>query len=249
MKTSLMTGRRGGRTVVVTVMGAILGLAAAPASAGSVAFPDFSNVGGLRLNGSAQAEGGVLRLTQNSGDQAGSAFSEAKVVNPSKSIRTKFRFRIHDSGDPADGLAFVIHRDPRGAEALGSNGHHLGYGEREDEQVRIRRSVAVEFNLHYGRSQGRVRVRTNGRTDRAPLASAGMNMYDRDWRVWIAYSPNTERLKVFVAQSDTKPDRPRLVTKVDLAEVLGGTGHAGFTAATGGAAAVHDIQSWRMRNP
>ena len=82
-------------------------------------------------------------------------------------------FTYQDAGGGgADGAAFVLQNDPRGAAALGGAGDGLGYSG-------ITPSVALEFNIYSSNGPG-IAFRTNGVTgtpyaSTAPLNVAGGN--------------------------------------------------------------------------
>src|SRR5262249_5843197 len=79
----------------------------------------------------------VLRLTDNGGGEASSAFYNTRVgVAPFTTT-----FTLHDTGDAsADSLSFVIQNDPRGLAALGAGGGGGGY-------AGITHSIAIKFDL------------------------------------------------------------------------------------------------------
>lgn len=107
----------------------------------------------LRLNGSAQLiSSSVLRLTPNydlPGDPpAGSAWLP-NTINVAQGFSVNFQFQLTnlsgepdpDDGSGADGFAFVIQNDPRGASTLGAGAGGLGY-------MYIWNSLAVEFDTY-----------------------------------------------------------------------------------------------------
>jgi len=85
----------------------------------------------LTLNGSATATTNNLNLGNNITDQVFSGFFPT-AINSSSTISGSFKFSLIDGGairnigDQADGIAFVIHADPSGANALGSGGDGVG---------------------------------------------------------------------------------------------------------------------------
>ena len=93
---------------------------------------------------------GIIRLTSEIGsagglpDQKGAAWlsSKQKMDRP---WTATFSYICWATGtDPADGIALVIHNDPRGTSALGGVGGNLGYA---GSGVFINKSVAVCLNV------------------------------------------------------------------------------------------------------
>src|SRR6267142_4440511 len=107
-----------------------LSLCALPAMGQGFGFNNFSSTANLTPNGNAGQSGTVLRLNSASTHKVGSAwYNTAQPV--SGGFTTIFTFKISDTGAtdpfPADGLAFVIQNDTRGATALGGDGGCIGY--------------------------------------------------------------------------------------------------------------------------
>lgn len=207
-------------------------------------YPDFGFVDGLRLNGTASSVLGRLRLT-NSVAQAGTAFTDTALLEPSRSFSSAFAFQV--TGGPADGLAFVLHRDPRGAAAVGVSGGALGYGD-------IKPSVTVEFDTYFNDAPAadpnanHVAVSLDGNwlgavaTHVPPFALAnGAPTY-----VWIDYDAASKSMAIYLSKAATKPAAPSLKLQIDLAARLGGPAFAGFTAGTGNAFATQEFLSWRL---
>jgi hypothetical protein len=99
--------------------------------------------------GQAQVLNNVLRLTplvQGVG-QAGAAWM-VQPLSVLHGFELLFKFRVtpppptdRKASFPADGFAFVLHRDPRRTAALGGSGTQLGYGGLEN-------AIAVQFCMH-----------------------------------------------------------------------------------------------------
>ncbi|HET7590322.1 MAG TPA: L-type lectin-domain containing protein [Solirubrobacterales bacterium] len=233
---------------------------AAPAGAATLFdYPDFSNTAGLTLNGSAAQTGNVLRLTPPEGNKAGSAFGTAPI-DPQQTWQTQFQLHMHDEtfvpGDPADGIAFVIQ-----SEGLGGGsglGGSLGYGN-------VKPSVAVEFDIFYNEVGGdpvgdHVSILSEGDTTKhlqcasegAPngpcTAALPFPIYGSPVHAWVEYDATTQRLKVFLGQTASKPAAPLLDHQISFAPV-GSSAYAGFTAATGAHNATQDVLSWQFGRP
>src|SRR5437899_1726240 len=107
-----------------------LSLCALPAKGQGFGFNDFSSTAGLTLLAPAAQSGNVLRLTPGGIHQVGGAwFNTAQPV--AGGFTTIFTFQISNPNNgnpfPADGIAFVIQNDTRGAGALGGDGGCIGY--------------------------------------------------------------------------------------------------------------------------
>jgi autotransporter-associated beta strand protein len=219
----------------------------------SFAFSDFSSVAGLTLTGNAQQAGSVLRLVPAAPGQLGSAFFNTPVATD-QSFETQFQFFLHD-GSRADGFTFTVQNDPNGAKALGLGGGALGYA--RPAPGGIQPSVAVEFDIfnngplafffpNNDQDNNHVGLLENGSIFELVSAMPSFSLYGSPLNAWIDYDAPTHRLEVFVDPGPVKPATPLLSATVDLASIVGSSGLAGFTAATGGAFAAHDIQSWRF---
>jgi hypothetical protein len=206
-------------------------------------YPDFSSVDGLQLNGSAAQAGSVLRLTPNSTSQTGTAFTTSKVVRHTKSWKTEFTISIHDApGAPGDGMAFSMHS--KGKSAIGDGGGGLGYASIGD-------SLAVEFDTFDNggddEDANEVAIIINGKAGISrDAAIPSFQLYGAERHVWISYKAKSHKVKVYVSETTTKPSSPLVSAKVDLKKVLEGKARAGFTAATGGATAAHDVLNWTL---
>jgi len=215
-------------------------------------FPDFSDTSGLNLVGSAAQVGQRLRLTPNSGGQAGAVWFETKQ-SVGTGFQTTFQFQIGQFG--ADGIAFIIQNTD--VAALGGGGGGLGYDS-------IPNSLAVEFDTWENvpgdfpsglgdPNDNHISVQTRGVLPNSadPLFSLGATtaipfMSDGNpHTVKISYTPGF--LQIFVDDLLT----PALVTELDLATIAdleGSQAWVGFTAATGAISEAHDILSWSFNS-
>jgi hypothetical protein len=214
------------------------------AHAATVNYPDFSDTTGLTLNGDAAQAGDVLRVAPATDSQAGSAFTDAKVVDPALSFTTTFRFRLHGGSFEADGMAFVL--QPNAPTELGDFGGGLGYG-------RITPSIAVEFDTFDNGSgdpgDNHVALTKNGEVrEHLEFAQPPFDLHGTAHRAWIVYKAPQRQLKVFVAkhEDDSRPGHPLFKVRKNFGNVLGGPAYAGFTAGTGGAFQDHDVLSWKL---
>ncbi len=119
---------------------------------------DFSTNGTcLTANPNAGIVGTVLRLTNSTGNQVGSAwYNTAQPVQNGFSTSFQFKF-TNPSVPPADGIAFVIQNAPTGLGAIGftgGNGGALGYGDQDgngnpSQGEGIPNSLAIEFDTYH----------------------------------------------------------------------------------------------------
>ena len=216
--------------------------------AGYVNYPDFESSGGLTFNGSAEVtENGALRLTQFGG-QAGSVFTGPEVIDSKQPFKSSFAFSLHDDGgDPGDGFTYAIQSDEREDTALGEGGGGMGYGGFGG----ITDSVAVEFNT-YGdgpdaQSSDHVSILRDGNTI-DHLGAVPADIYGTVRYAWVDYSAKKKKLKVFLANTPTKPAAPITSQTVNLKKTVGTEARAGFTGGTGGAFMAQDIINWKVAN-
>ena len=206
------------------------------------AFPDFTDVTGLTLNGDAAQNSPDLRLVPSLNSQTGSAFYDTPVGIDS--FQTVFEFELSDlavsDGDDAgaDGLTFVVQNDAASDAALGTGGGFLGYGGLTD-------SVAVSFDHWINgawETTENISILSGGDIS-THLAEAPFNFNaDTTYTVWIEYDGTT--LDVYISDTATK-GAPILTHVIDIqSEVGSDEAFVGFTAATGGARANHDLLNW-----
>ncbi len=224
---------------------AVLLIAGSASSAVIADYPDFTDVSKLSLNGDAEQSGSVLRLTSADPSETGTAFTKKAVLNKKKSFKTEFNFSMHDSTTAAgDGMAFFIHSSGKGE--IGDGGGGLGYGSIGD-------SVAVEFdsfdNGGADEEANEVAIIANGKAGKSKASSIpNFTLYGGPRWAWISYKAKSKKMKVYVSETSTKPGSPTVQAKVDLKGILnhGSKKRAGFTAATGGNNAFHDVLTWKL---
>ena len=210
-------------------------------------FDDFSTPTGLAFNGSAGlstgTEGTYLRLAPAALYQVGSAFSTNRVGVQQFSTYFAFRFTSPGNGG-ADGTVFVIQSDS--PSALGALGGGMGYGG-------VPNSLGVEFDIWANTefpdpNDNHVGIDQNGSvvSDIAfplpyPLEDSNIHY------AWVDYDGST--LEVRVSQSAARPPTPVLTETLSITNVIGSpTAFVGFTAATGGAYANHDVTAWQFNS-
>lgn len=218
-------------------------------------YPDFSDTTGLTINGNAAQVGNVLRVTRDTFNQAGSAFSTNTVALTSgAAFSTYFRFRFTNAGGAcdfppdscgADGIVFAVQTV---SNSVGGLGGGIGY-------AGIANSVGVEFDNWFNSgldiNSNHVGIDLNGSV--ASVASTNISEADLNdgdiWNAWVDYNSVTDLLEVRLTRSAVRPAAAILSYTVDLATVLGSTdAYVGFTSGTGAAFANHDILSWQLRD-
>ena len=232
------------RGMPVAVLAALV--IAATAQGATVAdFPDFSDVSKLKLNGDAEQSSDSLRLTSADEGETGTAFTRKAVLNKKKSFKTEFVIHMHDSSAaPGDGMAFIVHSASK--NAVGDGGGGLGFGSIGD-------SVAVEFdtfdNGGADEQANEVAILTNGKAGKSKDAAVpAFSLYGGLRYAWISYKARSGKMKVWVSDTSTKPSSPLVSAKVNLKSIFDDPkGRAGFTAATGGNNADHDVLSWTLK--
>lgn len=245
-------------TMLMLGLAPALALAAAPATAASILYPDFSSTSGLQLNGNAAAatDGSgrkVLRVSSSAAFNAGSAFSTSPITLASDvSFSTFFRFSMNTpggisdgDGQGADGIVFVVQTV---SSTVGSAGGGIGY-------LGIPNSVGIEFDSWNNGSGfndpngNHVGINIGGAFN-GPTAIVGPRLNDgTDFWAFVDYDGSTNVIEVRLSSTATRPAAPLLSRTVDIAAVLGSTNvFVGFTSATGAAFNHHDIISWEFRD-
>jgi hypothetical protein len=251
---------------------AALALCLAPAAAQTVAYPDFSSVSNLALNGAAAQSGTRLRLVPSASGQIGSAWHAASVP-VEYGFDTRFTFQTASAtGGGADGFCFVVQNDPRGLFAIGADGSALGYGAYATSApgTAIANSLVVEFDTFLSTvgsvsdlSGNEISVHTAGVNGNDYVESFSIGRVSPSitfsnavaHTARIQYVPGT--LRVYLDNLTT----PVLTVPYSFATggtyVLapnaavgglslqaGGAAYVGFTAATGGSTETYDVLSW-----
>ena len=182
----------------------------------------------------------VLTLTDNKNEEGRSAFHSSPVTDIANGFNAQFTYS--PSGDKAaDGAAFIIQNDSRGATVVGNAGGGLGYGG-------IHNSFAVLLNLWPGANGGiGMAFAQNGDiTSYSPVAPVNLN-FGNDIRIHVIYDGT--QMVVTLSEDGTQNVFTQSAP-IKLSAVLGKTsGYVGFSAATGGAAAIHRIKDFILAPP
>jgi glucose/arabinose dehydrogenase len=206
-------------------------------------FPNFANTADLSLNRNAIQSGNNLRLTPDANAQRGSAFLKKPLaIDGNTSFATQFQFQLTgDQGtNGADGFTFMLQNN--NSRAIGDSGGGLGY-------QGIGRSLAIEFDTYqngFDANDNNISILRDGNIG-TPLATVAAP-FDLNSggqiNAWIDYDGATNTLRVYLANTTTKPGSATLTVNIDLAAVVGERAFIGFSAATGGLRNAQDIQNW-----
>jgi hypothetical protein len=220
----------------------------------------------------------VVRLTDAVNSQSGTVFLDKPVAFANDySFNTQFEMSAtagygNDGvGDAngADGLTFIIHQDPRGANAIGVGGGTMGYvggvvGGQNNLQVKP--FVAVELDtwtsgafdpannftadVNGGTTRNGNHLGINVSSARYSIAQTAPGAIPQittgaPRNVWVDYDGKTHVMEVYMAENGVKPASPVLTQKVDISNFFTGSDlYVGFAGATGGAGANYNIRSW-----
>ena len=228
----------------------------------------FSSHTSLVANGTVDWNDGVAQLTNGYGGEAASLWYQTPVSI--SAFSTTFTFQMLPGTSPppiADGFTFTIQNDPSGTAALGSAGGGLGFGSDSGGPI-INNSVAVKFDA-YKPGGGNT---STGLYFEGDLPAAGSPSPD-DVYVPLdgtgidfngaATAPVPHLFQVELSYdgatlTETIEDLTTSATfttsyQVNIAAYVGsGTALVGFTAGTGGATSLQDIDTWSgsfLNNP
>jgi hypothetical protein len=206
--------------VITNQSGAVTSTVAAVTMLSRLGFNDYGS--GWSGNGNAQFPfGDYLELTDGYANESASSFFSSPVYVGG--FQASFTYEVVGGGG-ADGMAFVLQNDARGADALGVGGGGLGYSG-------ITNSVALAFNIYSANGVG-FAVRTNGVTGPPYASTAPVNLASGDLiDVSLTYLNGVLRLSLSDASAHTS-----FTTNLSLnipALVGGNTAFVGFTGGDG----------------
>jgi Bacterial lectin/Galactose oxidase-like, Early set domain len=204
-----------------------------------------ANMGGdVVLKGAAShiASTGVVTLTADANGLVGGVMSNQRI-NLNADFDISFNVFLGSKDGGADGMAFVLHDSPFGADALGGGGSNLG-------AIGISDGLALEFDSHYSKGlpqYGDIAADHTAwiDTDTGAIAPGSGplnhgNIEDGDWHsVSVSWDADSQTLSyVFDGQQGT-------TLSGDLAsQYFDGSDHVyfGFTGATGGLSNLQQVQ-------
>ena len=183
----------------------------------------------------------VLTLTDNGGTEARTAFfnNPQPVTSGSQGFTASFVYTPSGS-KAADGVAFILQNDSRGASALGAAGGSYGYG----GTGTITPSAAIELNIFTSQTVGTA-LGINGsigpNTAVTPVALGGGDPIN----VTVAYNPSGSTLTETLQDLTTAQSFSKTYTGVNLATTLGSNmAYVGFGGGTGGSTATQQISNF-----
>ena len=232
---------------LTTALGVALAWPAAAKAASDVCYQGGPTLANFKLNGTATLGGTSIVLTQDSGNQGGSAMYETKFNSASDfHVNMYVKISTTSSPQPADGMAFIMHNDPRGVTALGGLGIGVGY-------AGIVNSVTVEFDTYQNTTYGdppspHIAITKGGDANHTDAVNSGLPVVQfsslnpplnptsgTPFYIWIDYSAASNLLNVYVSATSTKPATASLSATLNLATLLGSSFYVGYTGSTGGA--------------
>jgi len=203
------------------------------------------NLADMNLNGDASISGSSLILTPSANSQNGTAFIDTPfAIDPATTFSAAFELGFSQNGSGgADGISFLIHNGPNGADQTGTLGGGIGY-------QNITPSLAVEFDTWNNgsvddSSNNHVGIAVNGNVDATIQADPGFTIQDQSSLfAWVDY--DGLNLDVFVSLTNVKPGTALLTTTTSLSNLVGDQAFFGFTASTGGARSLQQVNSFDL---
>ena len=225
-----------------------------------VALTDFSGACGgvLVCAGHAAEAGSALRLVPAADNQAGAAWLATAVpLSATTGFVSSFSFRLGAvDAMRADGLAFVIARDPTSLGDPSRYGGSMGFEGVDD-------SLAVEFDTFDNGNEGsdnHIALARDGMLANLAAASpygvtacedtpeaSGCLVNGNVWTAIISYDGAAQQLSVAVQDGDDAAAMVIGAYAVNLREVVGGDkAWFGFSAGTGDGMMDHDLLGWTL---
>ncbi len=191
-------------------------------------------------------------LTNGTTYSYGSLFINGTIdLNQPFNYSFKLYFGDKDANG-ADGMTFVIHSDPRGAEAIGCVGMGLGYGDSPHsndwltESSPLQNSIAIEFDTYQNSakndpSQDHIAYVENGDNDHSHYPASFLkkmpNLEDDAFHtITISWNPTLNKLIVLYDLTSV------LEINRNLRLIIGNNAFMGFTSTTGGLANRHVVE-------
>ena len=185
----------------------------------------------------------AVQLTSGVGSEAFSTFFSSPVYIAG--FQASFIYQDVNFGG-ADGAAFVVQNDPRGAAAIGAAGGGLGYGaSAQNAGTSIAPSAALEFNLFTQQTIPQpvgIAFQTNGVTGTYSSPGAVLLSSGDPIAVSLTYLNGTASLTMTDAVAGTSFSTS---LALDIPGTVGGTSaYVGFTGADGGVTSIQTISNF-----
>jgi len=193
---------------------------------------DFSTNGASAYDGYDDS----FTLTPNAQLKAGSVLSDVRL-DMTQAFSITFQINVGASDAGSDGLAFVLHNDARGADALGSAGSGMGV-------LGIQNGLAIEFDTFFNEAQQNELANDHTNfvdTDSEAALSTAYdlgNIEDGNWHnVQVTWTGTTLSYSIDGVTIGS-------LTQDLVANYFGGSNFAyfGFTAGTGGGFAQQQVR-------
>jgi hypothetical protein len=229
--------------ILATDLLVLLLLATSPAVHADLDYPDFLDMTGLTLVGSAAQSGDRVRLTPATTGQVGAVYTSDQIALLD-GFDTTFTYEVTPITGGADGMVFIIQNES--PTSLYSNGGPLGYdGMLNSVVVEIDTYVNGNFNdppMQHLSIHGRATAPNSADELIAGLAIDTTLPNVTGLRTMrITYIGNT--FEVYLDDLSV----PRMSIQIDLLEHLDSdSAWVGFIGSTGGVTQVNDVLSWFM---
>ena len=184
----------------------------------------------------------VLTLTTNDNGEARSVFYNQPVF-VGHSFSSSFTYHSASDGAPADGFAFVLQNDPRGATAVGGGGGSLGYGGTGNSILNSVSPVQVELYPWAGGANTAGYVSTDNSNGSTGPWSSYPWLYGNDINVTVSYNEAAGAFTVNMVQASNTNNNLSATFNVNLQNYLGSSGYA-YLGLTGGTGGLHATQTF-----
>jgi hypothetical protein len=204
----------------------------------------FNGAGsGWSITGNAGAgyiSSGVLQLTDGAGDEARASFFSNQVYVGA--FQASWTYQDVNGPGGADGFAFVVQDDPRGAAALGADGGSLGYG----GTGLITPSVSLQFNIYQGNSYGGVGIGFTTDGNVAEVAPPSPVHIDSGNPINVVLTYQNGVANLFL-QDTVAGGTFSGSAVINIPSTVGSTSaYVGFTGGDGGTASVQNITNFQF---
>merc|ERR1712070_51830 len=179
------------------------------------------------------------------------AYLPLSIIDDEFAFSTHIKYRIYgQKNGSADGMAFVMHQDPRGASAMGGGGGGLAVY----TSVKVKPALVIELDSYnnggnvvwdsYADAIHVVLIKEDGTTQElAEIKTAVRNSESGSGGLWVDYDGYTLSVSHSATNGNSKPSSPIATAQIDLSTFFDSleTLYYGFTGATGGQSDNHDV--------